>query len=75
MNKQDHKELTQAITLLGEVSLIIESLAESEREKYDNMPDGLRAGERGQAMSDAADALEEARDYLTSAGEQLDGIE
>lgn len=43
---------------------IFTEMAEEEREKFDNMPEGLQQGERGQDMETAADALESAADEL-----------
>lgn len=38
----------------------LESIAEEERDKFDNLTEGLQATERGQAISEAADTLESA---------------
>lgn len=43
---------------LDTASAIISDIGNQEREKFDNMPESLQNGERGQAMSDAADVLE-----------------
>jgi hypothetical protein len=75
MNKDDRKELESALDMLREAHQIIETLAEQEREKYDNMPEGLQNGERGQAISEAADALEESSGHLDDAINRLEEIE
>jgi len=59
-----NEAITAAIDLCqGEV----DSLAEAEREKYDNMSEGLQNSERGQALEEAADALEACSSCLTEA--------
>lgn len=67
MNKDQRKRLDEALKLLdeaneliGQAQGIVEEIAGDERDKFDNMPEGLQAGERGQAIEAAADALVEA---------------
>lgn len=50
---------------------MVEALQEEEQEYYDNMPEGLQAGEKGSAAQDASDALGSAVDCLVNAGESL----
>ena len=59
---------------LEELMQDIEALQEEEQECYDNLPESLQDGERGQDMQEAADNLEyaansvqEALDYLEEA--------
>lgn len=67
MNKDQRKRLDEALKLLdeaneliGQAQGIVEEVAGDERDKFDNMPEGLQASERGQAIEAAADALDEA---------------
>lgn len=53
MNNERRKKIERALDLLREA-------AEEEREAFENLPDSLRDGERGQKMEEAADALDEA---------------
>jgi hypothetical protein len=46
-------------------------MSDEEREKFDNMPEGLQQGERGQSIEEAADALESA---VSSIEEALDHL-
>lgn len=39
---------------------VFQEIADEEREKFDNMPEGLQQGDKAQAMEEAADALENA---------------
>ena len=59
MNKQDRKNLSAIIETLETAHSSLEEMAEAEREKYDNMPEGLQESERGQAIDEAATSLEE----------------
>jgi len=52
----------QAEALAGE----LRELADAEQEKFDNMPEGLQGGDRGQAMEEAAGNLASAADALES---------
>lgn len=52
----------QAEALAGE----LRELADAEQEKFDNMPEGLQGGDRGQAMEEAAGNLSSAADALES---------
>jgi hypothetical protein len=45
-------------TMLDEASNLITNVAEEEREKFDNMSEGLQASPTGQAIEEAADLLE-----------------
>lgn len=66
MNAQDRKALNK---LSEEIKLLIgklddckgelETIKDGEREKFDNLSEGLQQAERGQAIEQAADALEE----------------
>ncbi len=50
----------------------IRSLGQSEREKYDNMPEGLQQGETGQTLDERANNCESWADEVEQAGEELD---
>lgn len=43
---------------------MVEELASEQREKFDNMPEGLQHGDTGQTLEQQADALDAARDEL-----------
>lgn len=59
MNKDRRKRLGEVITKLEELQSEIQSLAEEERECYDNMPEGLQDSERGAAIEENADDLDQ----------------
>ena len=71
MNAKGRKALELAISKIEEARGIIEDLAAVEREKYDNMPDGLQSSEQGERIATVADALENADfDSLVSSLEE-----
>jgi hypothetical protein len=63
------EELSEAIAGLSatcdELCGEIEDAKNEEQEYYDNMPEGLQNGEKGQAASNAVDALQQAYDALS----------
>ena len=67
MNDARRKVLTKALALISEGKSLVEEIMNDEREAFDNMPEGLQQGERGQAAEAAADALEEAFGNLEEA--------
>lgn len=75
MNKNDRKQLARAIGFLEEAKAIIDELAPAERDKYDNMSESLQSGERGEAIGQAADALESAQSSIDEALEYLGNVE
>ena len=64
MNKQRRKWLSDVITKLEEAKTDIESIAEEEREAYDNLPEGIQESDKGDAMYENADNLDQAASDL-----------
>jgi hypothetical protein len=69
MNKADRERVDEIIGTLEDLKAKIEEqgnalreLADAERDKFDNMPEGLQQGATGEAIDKAASALEEAAD-------------
>lgn len=56
---------------LDDISLAIESEKDDEEGKYDNMPESLQNGEKGEAMQAAIEALDSAMTNVESAAEML----
>lgn len=67
MNAARRKEIEKASGLLAEAKSILEQAAAEEREYYDNMPEAIQAGEKGDAADNAATALESAVDSVDEA--------
>lgn len=71
MNKNDRKQIAEWIDKLVEIKSNIESMQESEEEKYDNLPEGIQESERGDHILESienlgcsVDSIEEAVEYL-----------
>lgn len=60
MNKSRREQLERAAALIEEAKQIIEFVCEEEQQAYDNMPEGFQDGERGEKMTTAIDAMEDA---------------
>lgn len=78
MNKQRRKAIADLIQRLDALAIDVadaqedaDDLASEEREYFDNMPENMQQGEKGEAASAGADALEEARDTLESARDSI----
>lgn len=67
MNKERRKALSDAIDALEkakekieEAISTVETCREEEQDSYDNLPEGVQAGERGDVMSENVNSLDEA---------------
>lgn len=86
MNRDRRKELAEAITLLNgaQESLesakdIIDSVRDEEEEAYDNLPESLQEGEKGEVMQVNIDSLDEIvselEDIKDSIEVQIDAVQ
>lgn len=57
MNKDRRARLQELVEALA-------CIQEEEQEAFDNMPESLQESERGEAMQEAIDAMDEAKDAL-----------
>lgn len=64
MNAVTRKAISSIMDTLEEKKSELESLAEEEQEKYDNLPEGIQYSERGDKLQEAADNLQEYADSL-----------
>lgn len=72
MNKERRKELEKARSLLDEAQAIIEQARDEETEYYENMPESLQSGDKGQAAEAASEYLSSAAEQVGEALENLD---
>lgn len=72
MNKQRRKELEKIGEELALLYERLESVIGEEREGFENLPEGLQNGERGESMTANADQMDEA---LSSIDEAKTAIE
>ena len=52
MNRERRKQIEDVINRLGELKEEVISICDEEREAYDNLPESVQAGEKGDAMED-----------------------
>lgn len=71
MNAQRRKQLAEAIAKLEEAQTLIEIVRDEEQDAFDNMPEGLQSGEKGQKMESAVSRMEDALNDLENA---VDGL-
>jgi len=72
MNRDRRRQLADIAGQLMDLRERIEVLREEEQEAYDNLPESLQEGERGQAIEQAVDALDTA---LAAVDEVTDALE
>lgn len=79
MNKDRRKTLLKIIHQLEEVKTLLESLKddvsqcqEEEQDYYDNMPESLQNGDKGERASEAIEKMTEAVDNLESLDDTLE---
>lgn len=59
MNKQRRIRVKDALELIDRARGILEEVRDEEQESFDNLPEGLQEGEKGERMQENIDALEE----------------
>lgn len=59
MNKQRQKDLLDVAESLQEALDRLSEVRDEEQEAFDNMPESLQYGSRGDAMQDAIDTMDE----------------
>lgn len=60
MNADRRKRIAEAAALVEQAQSILESCRDEEQEYYDNMPESLQSGEKGEKAQTASDALDSA---------------
>ncbi|MCC8051405.1 MAG: hypothetical protein LIP10_12265 [Clostridiales bacterium] len=74
MNKYRRKNLEMAFDLTAQAKKILENSKEEEQGAYDNLPDSIRDGERGEEMQNYVEMMEEAYNYLDDAASVIEQI-
>lgn len=67
MNKARRKRVDEAYALITRASEILGEAYEEEQEYYDNMPESIQAGQRGDATMEILGWLEETIGHLEEA--------
>lgn len=68
------KQAADAKQVLENLMAEIEQVRDEEQEYYDNMPEGLQGGEKGERASAAIDSLENAACDVESMNDSLDEV-
>lgn len=74
MNKVRRKKLNNAFELVNQAKDILEEVKCEEQEAYDNLPESIQYGEKGQEMGDYLEMIEEAAGYLDDANSVIEQI-
>jgi hypothetical protein len=72
LNADRRKRLELIMNKISDLSSDLEVIQEEEQEAYDNLPESLQNSERGENMSTAIDAIDNAKGSL---GEAISSIE
>lgn len=72
MNKDKRKRIQNIIDQLTDLGTEIEEIQNEEQEAYDNIPESLQEGEKGERMSDAINNLDSSFCSLGDAISYLD---
>lgn len=72
MNNARRKQLAEIAEQLQELRDRIEQLQGEEQDGFDNLPESLQQGERGQAMEQAAEQMGNALDAIDEAAQALE---
>jgi hypothetical protein len=75
MNKARRKQISGITGRLDDLKGEVENLRDLEQEYYDEMPENLQGGERGERAEEAIQFLDEAGDQLAQAIDQLNEAE
>lgn len=71
MNADRRKRIQEIIDQLTDIQTDAEAIRDEEQEAYDNLPENLQGSERGEAMSEAADNLDNAYNSIDEVLEYL----
>ena len=71
MNKKRRERIAAAVGMIETALGILEEVENEEQEAYDNMPDALRDGDKGSAMSEAVDTISNARQEIEGGKDSL----
>ena len=75
MNAEQRKKLNEAQRVLELQKGVIEGVKDENQDSFDNMPEGLQQGEKGEQFSNAIEALENCLSSLEEAVDHLTSIE
>lgn len=74
MNKERRNRIAEIMDKLNEIADEICEVAQEERDAFDNLPESLQYGERGEAMEAAADELEDVSSEVSELASRLEEL-
>lgn len=74
MNKSRRKRLSEIADELENLYQDLDAVASEEREAYDNLPESLQEGDRGCAMEEAADELDDICGELDDLRQRIESV-
>lgn len=74
MNKARRKKLGEIIDQLEYLREDLDAVASEEREAYDNLPESLQESDRGCAMEEAADELDDICSELEELKDRIQSV-
>jgi hypothetical protein len=72
MNNDRRKQLAALAADIETAKDLLEGVRDEEQDAYDNLPESLQDGERGEVMQQAIEALDQALDDLGSVVEAIE---
>lgn len=72
MNKARRAKINSICEKLAGLQEELTTVTEEEQDAYDNMPEGIQEGEKGEAAQEALDGLEAAYDEIQSVIDNLE---
>lgn len=74
MNRGRRNRIAEIMDRLNEIADEICDVAQEERNAFDNLPESLQYGERGEAMEAAADELEDVSGEVSELASRLEEL-
>jgi NifU-like protein involved in Fe-S cluster formation len=71
MNEERRKSLTRALDLIEDARNIVDEIKGEEEEAFENLPESMQSGDKGEKAQAAIEALSEAYDALDNAIEHI----
>lgn len=75
MNKARRKQISELYSQVEELLSKLDAIRDDEQEAFDNMPEGIQQGERGELAQSAINNLEDAYNSLESVKENLENAQ
>lgn len=74
VNKDRRARLEALLAPLSEIKDQLQLIADEEQEAYDNLPESLQSGEKGEKMEENASKMTDAVDHLEEIDEWINDI-